>query len=446
MANTTADAHFRAARSALCAPGVSSGLLMPDGERQGWADGLADVAAGMRMTEATPLRIGSITKTFTAAAVLVLAERGALDLDDPAVEHLPELRALPTGGHRLDAVTVRRLLLHRSGLVSEPPTRRWDDPSFPGIGEVLARIDLARVAIAPGSAFKYSNLGYALLGEIVARTSGAPYERFVQETLLIPAGMTSTTFDLPAESARGYVVGGDGNWVAQTIQELGAERAAGGLWSTIPDLLRWALVAQGGVSAVLSPTTAALLARPQTADDAVLTRARSLGWQLSRFGERVLHGHSGGAAGFTCHLTFDVLRGSAAVILANGHAHPIAACTTLLLAVERCARDSPLTSTPSSPDDPAGEYVGPLDMIGRIERHEDGVLRLSGGLLDEPAGARLDPQGADRFVVRAGRFAGEQLALERRSGGAITGFVVAGWRHVRRSSGATDLLGQQPLG
>jgi CubicO group peptidase (beta-lactamase class C family) len=373
------------------------------------------------MMPPTPLRIGSITKTFTAAAVLVLAERGALDLDDPAVEHLPELRALNAEGHRLDDLTIRRLLVHRSGLISEPPTRRWFESPFPQIDEVLARIDLARIAITPGSAYKYSNLGYALLGEVVARASGCPYERFVQQTLLDPAGLTGTTFDAPVGAAHGYGYGPDGGWVEQADQELGAERSGGGMWSTVGDLLRWAEVALGRVPAALSPATAALLARSQADDD---TLARSLGWEVSRIGERVLHGHGGGVNGFTCQLAFDASADTAAVVLTNGHAHSQAAPCLALLGAEAPAPAEAPRVAPSSPDDPVGEYDAPLDTIMQIERR-DGTLWLTGELLDEPAGARLDPQGEDRFLVRAGRFAGEPLLLERTPNG-IAGFTIAG--------------------
>ncbi len=424
--------RFRSLRPAIRAPGVSAGALLPGGERWTAADGVANLTSGAPMVRDTPLRVGSITKTVTAAAVLLLAERGALTLGDPAVEHLPELRALRTDGHRLDGVTVGRLLLHRSGLLSEPPTRRWFEAPFPEIGELLERSDLIRIAIAPGSAYKYSNLGFALLGEIVARAAGCPYERFVREALLGPAGMSATTFAPPPGAARGYGCGEDGRWIEQAAQELGAERSAAGLWSTVDDLLRWAEVALGRVPAALPPATAALLARPQTAEDAALSRAHGYGWRLTRVGELVLRGGGGGVNGFTCHLAMDPAAGTAAVVLTNGHADPEALCLGLL-GVERRGAAEPEWPAASSPSDPVGAYDGALDLTACIERRDDGALWLAGGLLDDRAGARLDPLGEDRYLVVDGRFAGEELELERSPRGEVVAFAVAGWRHPRRA-------------
>lgn len=431
------DARFRTLHLALRSPGVSAGVLLPTGVRWTAAEGVADIASGLAMTAATPMRIGSITKTFTAAAIVVLAEHGALDLDDPAVQYLPELRALTTNGHFLDEVTVRRMLAHRSGLISEPPTRDWFNPPYPSIEELLQRIDLAQIAIAPGSAYKYSNLGYALLGEIVTRASGQRYESFVQQSLLDPAGLNSTTFETPAEAARGYGRASNGDWVEQPLQELAAERAAGAMWSTAVDLLRWAETAMGAAATVLTQETAALLTAPQTADDTAPTPRRSLGWDLIWDGKRMLHTHGGGVSGFRCCLAFDIRTSTAAIVLTNGHTDPDPACLGLL-GIER---STPIQSAfafasnapPTPPSgEPLGDYDGPLEHTACIERREDGALWLNGDAIDEPAGARLDQRGQDAYLPRVGRYAGETLALERTSDGQVVAFTIAGWRYRRR--------------
>jgi CubicO group peptidase (beta-lactamase class C family) len=428
------DESLRALRPALRSPAVSAGVLLPGGRRWSAADGLADVEAGIATTAATPMRIGSITKTFTASAIALLAERGALDLDDPAVLHLPELRALNANGHSLQAVTIRRLLLHRSGLIGEPPTRDWRRAPFPAISQILQQIDLARLAIAPGGAFKYSNLGYALLGEIVSRASKDSYEHFVQKQLLDPAGLTSTTFEMPAAAASGYGGSSAAGWVRQQAMEFGGERAAGGMWSTVGDLLRWAEVAMGGAPEVLCPATAALLRNPDAGLVLDAAPANSLSWQLRRSEGRLLCEHGGGTTGYTCHLAFEPSQRTAAVVLTNGHAQPEIACLGLL-GVQCPARSTfqpasfpPIT--PSSPD-PAGDYIGPLDSAARIERRADGELWLTGELLHEPIGAHLQPQADDRCLVGAGRFAGETLTLDRNADGKIVAFTVAGFRHAR---------------
>jgi CubicO group peptidase (beta-lactamase class C family) len=428
------DGRFRALRPALRSPGVSAGALLPGGQRWTTADGLADVEAGTAVTAATPMRIGSITKTFTATAIVLLAEHGALDLDDPAVSHLPELQRLSTNGHSLEAVTVRRLLLHRSGLVGEPPTRNWLRAPFPAISQILQQIDLAQIAIAPGSAFKYSNLGFALLGEIVSRASNDSYERFVQKQLLDLAGLASTTFETPATAALGYGGSSAAGWVRQQAMEFGGERPGGGLWSTVGDLLRWAQVAMGEVPEVLSPATAALLRDPDARPDVDAAPAHALGWQLRRPEGPLLCEHGGGTTGYTCHLAFEPSQHTAAVVLTNGHAQPEIACLGLL-GVKCPARSSlqPVSSPPVTPSslDPVGDYLGPLDSAACIERRADGELWLAGEMLDEPVGACLQPQADDRYLVGAGRFAGEMLTLDRNDDEKIVAFTVAGFRHVR---------------
>jgi CubicO group peptidase (beta-lactamase class C family) len=428
------DARFRALRPALRSPGGSAGAVLPGGARWAAADGLANVETGLAVTAATPMRIGSITKTFTATAIALLSENGTLDLDDPVVLHLPELSKLSTNGHSLQAVTVRRLLLHRSGLVGEPPTRNWLRAPFPSIAEILRQIDLVHIAIAPGSAFKYSNLGYALLGEIVSRTSNDSYERFVQKRILDPAGLTSTTFEMPATAALGYGGSSAAGWTRQQAMEFGGERSAGGMWSTVGDLLRFAQVAMGEAPEVLSPQAAALLRAPDASPDLDAAPANSLGWQLRRAEGRLLCEHGGGTTGYTCHLAFEPSQRSAAVVLTNGHAQPEIACLGLL-GVKRPAQStfSPASLPPISPSspDPVGDYLGPLDFAASIERRADGELWLTGELLHEPAGARLQRQAEDGYLVGAGRFAGEMLTLDRSEDEKIVAFTVAGFRHER---------------
>lgn len=417
-----------AVRAAIPAPGAIAGTLSPDGVREVTTASLADVEGGVPMRPSTPARIGSITKTFTSAAVVALAERGALGVDDPAALHLPELRALRTNGFRLEEVTIRRLLLHTSGLISEPPGRDWFAFPFPSIGALLERIADAYLAIEPGCEFKYSNLGYALLGEIVARASGRSCERFVQDALLGPAGMTATTFDEPTGSARGHAPQPRGAWAALPFQELGAERPGGGMWSTAEDLLRWAEVALGRAPDVLAPTMAALLARPEAVRDATPGRGRSLGWQLWRSGERILHGHVGQVTGFSAMLAFDRDAGSAAVVLANSHLPCESACRALLGVEAAPAEPAPVVV--STPQDPVGVYAAPLDAVVHIERRDE-ALWISGGLVDVPGGTPLEPLDSDRFVGRAGRLAGEPLTLQRAPDGAVEGFSVGGWNHIR---------------
>jgi len=141
--------------------------------------GLADVEAGEEATPQTQYRIGSITKTFTAVGIMQLREAGELSLDDPLTTYLPE------GAH---APTIGRVLAHSSGLQREPPGEIWESLRAPSREELLAGTAEAEQVLQPGSWWHYSNLGFALLGEVVARAHGGTWEEALQQRILEPLG------------------------------------------------------------------------------------------------------------------------------------------------------------------------------------------------------------------------------------------------------------------
>src|SRR5690242_17226270 len=191
-------------------PGLAAGVV--HGDELVWTagPGFADVGARTRPNAGTLYRIASITKTFTATLVMQLRDEGLLALDDPAVEHLPELEAADASVAPISALTIRRMLSHESGLLGDPPGTDWSSARY----EANAAANLARapeigIRVPPNTQQKYSNLGYQLLGEIVARASGRPYADALRTRILEPLGMTSTGFDplggdLDARKAVGY--------------------------------------------------------------------------------------------------------------------------------------------------------------------------------------------------------------------------------------------------
>lgn len=191
----------------------------------------------------TAFRIGSITKVFTGMTVLGLSEAGRLDLDAAAAAELPPLQRLvyPTADAR--PLTARDILSHVGGLPRDP-----DLPSLPP-GEVHTRADLMEaidglsLLRAPGLEYEYSNLGFALLGHLVAAVSGRPYEAAIREAILDPLGMNHTVWEPEAVTpdllTYGHFVA-DGRIIARPPQRHGALSAAGGLFSTVEDLARFA--------------------------------------------------------------------------------------------------------------------------------------------------------------------------------------------------------------
>src|ERR671934_2041507 len=222
--------------------------------------GLANVEVEHEATPDTQYRIGSITKTFTAASILQLRDAGELDLDDALADHTPE------AGH--GRLTLRRLLAHMSGLQREPPGRVWETLEFPDREQLLASLGDAEQVLASGATWHYSNLAFALLGEVVARRSGLDYEDYVRERLLEPLALTRTSFEQKPPTATGYLVEPYSDRAqAERDVSKSAVAAAGSLWSTTGDLRRWGLFLLDGAEGVLAKETLEEMRRFQSMAD-----------------------------------------------------------------------------------------------------------------------------------------------------------------------------------
>ncbi|MFT3852574.1 MAG: serine hydrolase domain-containing protein [Ilumatobacteraceae bacterium] len=184
----------------------------------------------------TAYRVASCTKSFTAAALLQLRDRGLIDLDAPITDWVPKLRLIP--GDRVP--TLRMLLTMSAGLANDDP---WADRQEAMTDDELDATCAGGVRLMwePGTAFEYSNLGYALLGRVIQVAAGRPYHDVVTDELLRPLGLTSTAFTPPAGAAAvatGFERQGD-EWVALPFSGPGAFSPLGGLFSTVHDLCRW---------------------------------------------------------------------------------------------------------------------------------------------------------------------------------------------------------------
>ncbi len=224
-------------------PGLSLGVVV-DGElvyAKGF--GFTDLQSKARPDADTQYRIGSITKSFTALAILALRDDGALALDDPLTRFLPEAAGLVYPTRDAPPITLRQILTHTSGLPrlgNFDYTRADAEPSEQDILGSLAAFPLLNT---PGTVHVYSNLGYALLGLVVAHAAHVPLRAFMARRILAPLGMTSTAFDasaLPAgKLATGYDRTGDGPVRPVAAWRLGASEGAGGIVSTVRDLARY---------------------------------------------------------------------------------------------------------------------------------------------------------------------------------------------------------------
>ena len=230
------DALMRAYDGAV--PGASV-VVLRDGETEVRRSyGLADLELGIAATPATNYRLASLTKQFTAAAVLLLADDGLLSLDAPARAWLPSLPPAAAG------VTIRQLLTHRSGLIDYEdviPTGMTAQLRDADVLGILASHD--RTYFAPGTGYRYSNSGYAMLALIVERASGQSFASFLRERLFAPLGMSSTVaheegISNVAHRAFGYSRTAAG-WVRTDQSQTSAVLGDGGIYSSSVDLAKW---------------------------------------------------------------------------------------------------------------------------------------------------------------------------------------------------------------
>lgn len=297
---TVYDARLAALQGAGRLPSVSAGLAR-DGVPvwTGCCSALPGVGAG------SAYRIGSITKTLTAVLVLQLRDEGRLDLADPVGRFVPEC------GY--PEATLRELLAHTAGLQSEPVGPWWERVDGGDVDDLLAANDGSGRVAAAGEFYHYSNLGFALLGEVVARLRGQTWWEAVQQRLLVPLGMGATSYHPPAEHAPARSVDHFAHTLtAEPHTDTGAMAAAGQLWSTVADLLRWADFLATGHPDVLSAETLAEMAEPVTPADAY-----GLGLRVLRVGSRTMVGHTGSMPGFQASLFVDRTTREAVVALAN---------------------------------------------------------------------------------------------------------------------------------
>jgi CubicO group peptidase (beta-lactamase class C family) len=347
------------------APAVAYGIVAggalrhTGGYGQRWLGGPAPDAG-------TVFRIASMTKSFTAAAVLALRDDGALRLDDPVGLLVPELRGMRQVSADAPDITVRHLLTMTAGFPTDDP---WGDRQQ---GLPLAEFATllrrgVRQAWAPGTVFEYSNLGYALLGQVVAAAAGASYQDVVASRLLGPLGLDRTGYELadfdPAGLARGYQRGAAG-WAELVPDGNGAFAPMGGVFSCVRDLARWITGLAAGFPAgaeadggphPLRRASRREMQLPQVAIPPYpalpLPGGAGLGSQFSygfglfieehpAWGRLVLHG--GGYPGFGSHMRWHPASGLAVVVLANSTyaaAHPLAG--QLLDALLRTAPAAP---------------------------------------------------------------------------------------------------------
>jgi CubicO group peptidase (beta-lactamase class C family) len=406
-------------------PAIAAAVLR-DGELI-WesAIGAADVEAGVDATPDTQFRVGSITKTFTAVAIMQLRDAGKLDLEDTLDMHVEGAAHKPS---------IRRLLSHASGLQRETQDDSWLTLRFAPADELLETFEKAEMVLPSGARFHYSNLAYALLGIVVERVSGMPYMDYVRERLFGPVGLTRVSFEPAPPAAQGYIGQpyADGVWSAVEV-ETGAWASAGQMWGTVGDLCRWGAFLADPDESVLAKKTAEEMRTVQVIlDHERWLTGYGLGLILRRDRERILAGHTGSMPGFIASLFFSPAEKVVGAALTN-ESHALIDDLGVSLA------QTTVTEWPVAPEtwrigEPPLDDVVPLLGTWFIEAtHVD--LRWRDGKLEarSPSDAEWEPPAIferemdDRWRTVSGPEHGEALRIERAPDGSVSRMIWAGY-------------------
>jgi CubicO group peptidase (beta-lactamase class C family) len=359
--------------------------------------------------------LGSITKQFTATAILMLVERGQVSLADDVTKYLPDF---PTHGK---AITVEHLLTHTSGI-----------PSYTGLPEWLPKmredftprqiIDLFKdkpLEFEPGENWSYNNSGYILLGAIIEKVSGKSYEDFVEQQIFKPLGMTRSRYGNNSEIVPGRVEGydkEDSGYRRAAYLSLTQPYAAGSLMSTVDDLARWDEALLG--ASLLKPASLDRMFTPVNLRSGKNT-SYAYGWAVGEYAGRKLIEHGGDINGFTT----DILRVPEArllvVILSNNtgkDTRPLA-FEIAAKALGKAVEDWPVLALDGKAMD---EYVGVYRFAGSNPAVTRTITQEGGKLFSQRSGSQkqeITPTAKDEFFFKE---PGTRLRFRRDAQGKIT--------------------------
>ncbi len=234
------DRLFRDHAAARRLPGLAWGVVFDGQLVLSGGCGQADIAQQRLATPQSLFRAASMSKSLTAMAILQLREAGRLSLDDPAALYLPGMKALRPAADDAPEITIRHLLTHGAGLPEDNP---WGDRQLTRTdAELLALLPEISVANAPGVAYEYSNLGFAILGQIVQRVSGMDFTVYTREMIFKPLGMASSVWEYaeapPERLVHGYARS-SASFEELPMEHHGAYGAMGGLITSVEDFARY---------------------------------------------------------------------------------------------------------------------------------------------------------------------------------------------------------------
>ena len=430
----TIDSAVAAFAAEYQIPGIAAGIVQAGALAHVTTVGMADREAGRPVAAGTAFRIASMTKNMTALAILSLRDQGRLALDAPLDQYVPQFAAVAPATRDSPPVSLRHLLTHVAGLVTDDP---WGDRV---LGMTPSELDAliaggTLFARPPGLAFEYSNLGYALLGRVLTNVSGEPYQAYIRRTILEPLGLARTTFDALAaqggDYAFGYRLDGE-QWSRERIEPDGEVGAMGGLATTVPDYARYVAFLLGAWPARDDPEQGpvrrasvremALWQSPPFPAETIEGQPAApsaYGYGLvhsadAKLGRRIHH--SGGLPGYGSHVLMLPERGWGVFAFGNRTYAPMSRLTLRLAELLHDSAPRPEPASPSAALARAIDGVIAAYAAGRIEAA--GVPFAVNFLLDMPARLRDAELAALKQKLGEGKL--ESVAPVHALGGHFT--------------------------
>lgn len=401
-------------------PGAAA-IVVKDGKtllRKGY--GLADLELGVPIEPDMIFRIGSVTKQFTATAILRLVEQGKLAIDDPIAKYLPEY---PTQGK---TITIEHLLTHTSGIRSYTGMSAWRPPMIKELS-VAEMIDVFKgepLDFAPGERWLYNNSGYFLLGAIIEKITGQTYEQFVEREIFAPLGMTHSFYGSHARVIPRRVPGYEkrnGQYVNAAYLSMTQPYAAGSLLSSVDDLALWDAALSAGKA--LQPASMTRMFTSYVLSSGKPT-GYGYGWAIEAYDGHPVTTHGGGINGFVCqvvriadaHLYVAVLSNNASD---DGNPSDLAKRAAAIALGNPVTDPTAIALDAGALDGYVGTYRG--DGPARRVVARDGTRLFMSG-----AGPRVEilPASSTEFFVKN---ALTRIRFEKDPSGRVVTMSVGGW-------------------
>lgn len=421
-------------------PGVAVGVVYD--QQLVWSKGfgLADIAKKQPMTAQTRFRIASNSKLFAAIAIMQLREAGKLRLDDPVVKYLPWFKPKPAG---LDdgPITIEQLLSHSSGLQREAGDH-WTSYNFPTEAELIRLMAERQAAFPPQTRWKYSNLAFAVAGQVVEKITGQRWADYIQAHIIKPLGMTSTSIDKPDPLlATPYAVRTpDGERRVLPFVDAKGMASATGVTSTVDDLAKF-LSAQfrrspTGGTEILSAGSWRELLRVRSVDENWQSGS-GLGFDHSRFKDRTYVGHGGGYPGNTTQTLAQTDDKVGVIVLTNTNdSGPADIAKQLITTVGDAVAKVAKPPKPPLWDDAwarfAGLYRGSDDSITQVVMLNKQLVLLPASATAAESKTVLEPLGTGQFRLVAptgGGPIGEVVRFDETPGRPVRMYVGDTWAH-----------------